>query len=51
MDGIQHILQSIGRMGVIDDGCHTLGRAYRLQSAADTLQRAHDDEDVLGLFA
>ena len=51
VDGIEHILQSVGRMGIIDDGGITLRRMDGLQTTAHTLQRAEDEQDVVGFLA
>ena len=51
MNGIQHILQGIGGMGIVDDCRITLRRANRIKSAVYTFKGTHRDEDFLGLLA
>ena len=51
MDGLQHILKGIGRVGVVDDGGKALRRADGVEAPVDALQRTHRDENVLGLLA
>ena len=51
MDGVEHIFQGVGRMGIVDNSRHTLFGTDGFQSAGHTLQCAEDYEDVFGLLA
>ena len=51
MDGVEHVLQSVGRVGVVDDGGESPGGLYGVQSAVHAVQRAHDHEHILWLLA
>ena len=51
VDGVQHVLQRVRCVGIVDDGCHALSRADGFQSSGYALQRAQHDEDVFGLLA
>ena len=51
MDGVEYVFQRVGRVGVIDDSRETVGRMNGLKPTIDTLERAHRDENLLGLLA
>ena len=51
VDGIQHILQRIRGMGIVDDSGIAFWRMDGLQTTVHALQRAQDDEDILRLLA
>ena len=51
VDGVQHVLQGIWCMGIVDDGRKSLRRADGVETSIDTLQCAHGYEYVFGLLA
>ena len=51
VDGVEHILQGIGRMSIVDNGRYTVLRTDGFQTTCHALQGAEYDEDVLGLLA
>ena len=51
MNGIEHILQSIGRVGIVDDRCKAFGGVERFQTSAHAMQRTQRHQDVLRLLA
>lgn len=51
MDGVEHVLQSIRRMGIVHDGREAGRRMDRLQTTADTVERAEHNEDLFRILA
>ena len=50
MNGSQHILQSIRRVGIIHDGCKPFRRVDGLQASCHTLESAQHHQHILGLL-
>ena len=51
VNGTQHVLQRIGRMGIVHNGRKSLWRADGLQSSGHAVQRTHHHQHILGLLA
>ena len=51
MDGTQHVLQSVGSVGIVDNGREAFGRLDGFQTSADAVECAQDHEDLLRLLA
>ena len=51
VNGVQHILQGIGRVRIVNDGRVTFGRTQRLKPAVNAMQGAHHQQNVFGTLA
>ncbi len=51
VDRAQHVLEGVGRVGVVDHGRGAVRRADRLEAAAHGVQRAHRAQRLVGVEA
>ena len=51
MDGTQHVLQSVGSVGIVDNGREAFGRLDGFQATADAVECAQNHQNLLRLLA
>ena len=51
VNGIQHILQGIGCVGIVNNNRVTFGRTQRFKPTVNAVQGAHHQQDVFGTLA